>query len=84
MPDVNESKIQSMIDELKQLGVIVELDIPEINEGDYCSVVYSTPATDVVEIDGVPAPVGNEYRSYRIDTKKRGKLCIMTMSGGRQ
>lgn len=78
MPDVNQSRIQSMLSELKQLGVIKEIDIPEITSGTFCKVVHKTLPTDVVELEGVPVSVGDTVNKVTKVTEK-GKLCVVVL-----
>ena len=77
MPDINQSKVQSMLSELKQLGVIEEIDIPELVPGSAYEITHKTLPTDVIELEGVPTPVGDKVN--KSVTVTRGKLCVVVI-----
>ena len=77
MPDVNQSKVQSMLSELKQLGVLKEIDIPELVPGTVYEVAHKTLPTDIIELEGVPTPVGDKVN--KSVTITRGKLWAVVL-----
>lgn len=77
MPDVNQSKVQDMLSELKQLGVLKEIDIPELVSGTVYEITHKTLPTDVIELEGVPTPVGDKVN--KSVTITRGKLWAVVL-----
>lgn len=77
MPDVNQSKVQDMLSELKQLGVLKEIDIPELVPGTVYEVTHKTLPTDIIELEGVPTPVGDKVN--KSVTITRGKLWAVVL-----
>jgi len=76
-----QTRIQSLLSELVQLGVIKEVDIPEITPGVVCEVIHKTLPTDVVEIEGIPTPVGETINKTTTITE-RGKLYVLLEACG--
>lgn len=78
MPEINSSRIREMLLELEQLGVIEAIQIPEcVPEEVVCTITFSSMPKDVIDVEGVPTPIGSVLKQSTTVTK-RGKLCLVT------